>query len=432
MNAVDGDAQTNDFCSIHGDACGWMAAAVAALCYGTYGVPIKSTVGGLVDVHPLVMQSYKTLAMAVISPLIVTVIFRLPLRFTPWGLVSGTLWVTGGTAGIYAIRTAGLATAVGIWAAIMMTVSFGWGFGVFHERVQSLGQTAAAFVLMGLGLLGMSRETAVAGAAQTRSKEKNVTTTTTTTTKDNQHGPARDNAYVTIAHTNPNMRRTVRRSDSEEAWEVEEEDSETIVMMGSTENINDKPTDTIRLWGKIQVSRRVSGILGAVCNGLLSGSSLIPVHFAQPHGFGGANYFFSYAMGALLANGALWLVLLGLVGGHWQRLPSWHVSQLGKPGVMAGVLLTMAMLGSVLSVTYLGQGVGNSLIQSKLLISGLWGICWFHELQGRKAVLRWFAWAAVTVTAILWLCAQRVGMSSHVVARDEAPNPDKDVGNAML
>jgi hypothetical protein len=33
-----------------------------------------------------------------------------------------------------------------------------------------------------------------------------------------------------------------------------------------------------------------------------------------------------------------------------------------------GLLLTVAMFGTLLSVTYLGQGVGNSLIQAKILV----------------------------------------------------------------
>jgi hypothetical protein len=37
-----------------GDQCGWIAAFVAALANGTFGVPIKET--KKIDVHPLVMQ----------------------------------------------------------------------------------------------------------------------------------------------------------------------------------------------------------------------------------------------------------------------------------------------------------------------------------------------------------------------------------------
>ena len=35
---------------------------------------------------------------------------------------------------------------------------------------------------------------------------------------------------------------------------------------------------------------------------------------------------------------------------------------------ISGILLTIAMFGSILSVTYLGQGIGNSVVQSKIVI----------------------------------------------------------------
>eukprot|EP00542_Grammatophora_oceanica_P007675 CAMPEP_0194064292 /NCGR_PEP_ID=MMETSP0009_2-20130614/82597_1 /TAXON_ID=210454 /ORGANISM="Grammatophora oceanica, Strain CCMP 410" /LENGTH=51 /DNA_ID=CAMNT_0038716717 /DNA_START=17 /DNA_END=169 /DNA_ORIENTATION=- len=41
------------------DVCGWVAAVVAALTYGSYGVTIKEASKVGVEVSPLVMQTYK-------------------------------------------------------------------------------------------------------------------------------------------------------------------------------------------------------------------------------------------------------------------------------------------------------------------------------------------------------------------------------------
>ncbi len=57
----------------------------------------------------------------------------------------------------------------------------------------------------------------------------------------------------------------------------------------------------------------------------------------------------------------------------------------------------------ILAVTYLGQGVGNSLVQSKILISGLWGICWYKEIKERPAIFKWFFSATVAIIGVLWL-----------------------------
>jgi hypothetical protein len=57
--------------------------------------------------------------------------------FTPWAFVSASLWVPGGTAGVYAIRRTGLAISVGIWSCVIVILSFFWGVLIFHEKQRS-------------------------------------------------------------------------------------------------------------------------------------------------------------------------------------------------------------------------------------------------------------------------------------------------------
>ena len=102
------------------DSCGWTFAIVAAVAYGSFGVPIKET--AKLDVHPLVFQSYKTGTMFLTCWLVL--LLGVPVKWTPWGLLSGLLWVLGGCGGVYAIRMAGMAIAVGTWASIMIVVNF--------------------------------------------------------------------------------------------------------------------------------------------------------------------------------------------------------------------------------------------------------------------------------------------------------------------
>jgi hypothetical protein len=126
-----------------GDSCGWIAAILAALCYGSFGVPIKwtkqlhlgvvnnnnqTTSGsdgsdgsdgccsddpGVVvvavvnddndnDLHPLVLQSYKTFTMFLLSWLVLFLpnVSNWRVDYTHWGLLSGMLWVLGGTGGV--------------------------------------------------------------------------------------------------------------------------------------------------------------------------------------------------------------------------------------------------------------------------------------------------------------------------------------------
>ena len=72
----------------------------------------------------------------------------------------------------------------------------------------------------------------------------------------------------------------------------------------------------------------------------------------------------------------------------------------------------MGMLGAMTAVTLLGQAVGNSIVQTKILVGGLWGIGWFGEIRG-KAAVKWFGCACLAITGILWLGAERLAAKSN-------------------
>lgn len=69
-----------DQCS---EKCGWIAGIIAALSFGTFGVPIKAT-KARIKVDPLVMQSYKSLMCFITCWLVIPL--GEPFKFTPWGI----------------------------------------------------------------------------------------------------------------------------------------------------------------------------------------------------------------------------------------------------------------------------------------------------------------------------------------------------------
>jgi hypothetical protein len=164
------------------------------------------------------------------------------------------------------------------------------------------------------------------------------------------------------------------------------------------------------------------GILGAVVNGAWGGLNLIPLHYARrDEGLSGAGYLISYASGSMLVCIAIWvgIFLYHLVRREYNvqealnHLPAWHVRELGIPGFLAGILYSIGNFCSILAVTYLGQGVGYSFCQGQLLISGLWGVFFFGEIQGRETIAKWFASAGVTVVGIIWLSYQHESTPEH-------------------
>lgn len=278
---------------------------------------------------------------------------------------------------------AGLAIAVGTWASIMIMVNFLFGIIIFKEPVHDILGTMASFLLLIVGLVGMSHYSAP-------KKKAFLTPSSSYEFEEQLTAPLED--PLGDAHKE-----------------------------GATVNEQQNSNDSVHyiLFG-VSLNQRQCGILGAAMNGVFTGGSLIPLHYAKKEGFGGANYIISMASGAFMANTLLWacfffyqmLAYRAQPREALQAMPRWHWKELWFPGFMAGLLLSVAMFGSILAVTYLGQGVGNSLVQTKILVSGLWGIFFYKEISGAKTIGMWFLSASIAVLAIIWLSLERLFAAS--------------------
>lgn len=120
-------------------------------------------------------------------------------------------------------------------------------------------------------------------------------------------------------------------------------------------------------------SRRSLGILSAMCAGTYGGSVMVPMKWA-PADAKGMHYLISFAIGAATVNFSLWIIL-GLYLSHtkgsflagYQALPSLHLDKMWWYGGTCGLLWSIGNFFSMISVQYLGQGVGYSVVQSSIL-----------------------------------------------------------------
>ena len=445
------------------EGCGWAAAILAALSWGTFGVPLKCNVN--VEVNFFVMQSYKTLVCFATCWLVL--LLGEPIQWSYWGIVSGLFWVPGAACGIYGIRNAGVAVAVGTWASIQVVSSCIFGIIIFQEKVKDVQQTMFAFVILMCGLVGMSRYS----EDQPSGKEKDFQRLDSTDSADSITEYDL-NLSTTIPENTPKKRerksakaKTTDPLIAEDATSVTSATSKSkkdstatavavplspssgglsltskIIPMEieeggnldmdkpllSSSDHNSKGAQKIErfffLGGRVVLTRRQMGIAGAVVNGAWGGLNLIPLHYAQrDQGLSGAAYLISYATGSLIVCASIWLCLFLI---HYRRkeynfeealacLPAWHVSELGLPGLYAGLFYSLGNFCSILAVAYLGQGVGFSFCQGQLLISGLWGVFYFKEIQGRETIMKWFASAVLTIIGIICLSYQHEGGAVH-------------------
>ena len=124
----------------------------------------------------------------------------------------------------------------------------------------------------------------------------------------------------------------------------------------------------------------------------------------------GTGYVISFGIGASIVTLALWtlrymrnVVYYNSFRQAYESLPSFHIQVMWLPGGVSGTLWSIGNFFSMISVQYLGEATGYSVIQAAMLVSGLWGIVYFREVTGFQTIFKWFLSAFTTVFGILLL-----------------------------
>jgi len=420
------------------ELCGWAAAFLGMLAFGSFGVPVKSKVAKSLDIDPLVMQSYKT-AMCFLTSWLFLLLRGEEFTFTYWGIVSGLFWVPGGVATIYAIKTAGLAVAIGTGSSFIVLVSFSWGIFFFDEHVHSRIQACAAVVCMLCGLAGMAYYSAptvahnthsTGGSSRQLNHNRNGDYYQPVHPEDLDFLPPEE-AFSTTNYVA--MESSLGTNNGEESTDETtdgatnntgndngdgnhpDESTDDVVMLEGTEDeddeFNNHSTSVVMCCGRLRVQERILGILAAlVFTGLWGGSIMVPMQFA-PTDDKGLPFLTSFAIGASVVTLSLWLIrYLYQCHKHaysfsraYEALPSFHFRKMWPYGCTCGFLWSIGNFCSILAVENLGEGVGYSTTQASMLVSGVWGIFYFREVEGFDAILKWNLAASVTVIGILLL-----------------------------
>jgi hypothetical protein len=364
---------------------GLCAAIMAAFFFGSYGVPMKGESATKVDVDPLVFQSYKAFTVFSTSAILILINNILASTsssddntfkawscsdFTPWAFVSASLWVPGGTAGVYAIRRTGLAISVGIWSCVIVILSFVWGVLIFHEKQRGgLWGAINALVVLCIGLCGIAYFSSFEAEGKRKKKAKMESTV--------------------VIETTPLL-------EKHEQAEAEDEDIsldlETYPHCGapphSHKTIHIGPPSFICTKGEseqhaIDVQQYNVGLLMAVLNGVLAATIMVPLHYAPANATRGIGFSMSFGIAAVLVVLVLWLLrwLLysfiflftslqqdkpiqhrGIISQSIRKgyacLPSFHWKLMWQPGLLSGLLYSLGNLMGIVSIQRLGNFMG--------------------------------------------------------------------------
>ena len=503
---IHNNEQKQMVCDI-GDKCGWGAALLSTIAFGSFAVPIKSPTCMKLQIDPLVFQTYKTIMNLITSFILLCILNQYDyhqsninkksldnsidtiasnlFQFSPWGIVSGLFWVPSGVAAVYAVQHAGLAVSQGVWSSFIVLVSFSWGFGIFGEKVYSTYITCIAIGLMIFGLWGMSfysssPSTCEATLAVLPNSEivqnslnseevfmQHVELSSSKNTNWNEKNELSTRLLLQTEYEqnicNPNNIHQQTNHDYEgnqNITNVSNNSRYDISLENNTEEI------VFNQSNQSDIHSKTKGLLAASFNGLWGGSVMVPMHFASSTGTNtsGLNYVLSFAIGATIVTILLWICRFGFVFSSFmqceyfhqhqkqscsrllsclkltdmddnnqqqlpvdtenqhfhrqpilskckcafQKIPSFHVKHMIVPGGLAGFMWSIGNIASMVSVDMLGEGIGYSVVQASMLISGLWGIFYFHEIQDGWNIIKWFLSAISTVCGIVILSYQHV------------------------
>lgn len=323
---------------------GLIAAFLAALCFGSYGVPMKGEAATRVDVDPLVFQSYKAFTVFATSSILIYINNALSSEyhydddidmttaadsshwtfhkwtfsdFTPWAFVSALLWVPGGTAGVYAIRRSGLAVSVGIWSCVIVILSFIWGVLIFKEKQKSRLGAFAAMTVLCLGLCGIAY---FSSTEVDEAKGKMKRGGNTGERKQPRQGECDD----VVGESAPLIVDEKGENDSSDAASL---DFETFPHCGqnphchqavvdlrlpsfgtSINNNNNHSNGKDHTRTTYHLSKYHIGLFMAVVNGVLAASIMVPLHYAPPNATRGIGYSMSFGIAAALVVLLFWML----------------------------------------------------------------------------------------------------------------------------
>eukprot|EP01116_Phalansterium_solitarium_P003628 TRINITY_DN14445_c0_g1_i1.p1 TRINITY_DN14445_c0_g1~~TRINITY_DN14445_c0_g1_i1.p1 ORF type:complete len:371 (-),score=92.91 TRINITY_DN14445_c0_g1_i1:250-1362(-) len=362
---------------------GWLAVVASVLCFGSFGVPIKTKKVLEAKVDPIVFQSYKTFWVLVTSFISFT---YNEFSYTPLGLVSGAFWVPAGCCFVLATNCIGLGVTQGLQNSLVIIVSFIWGTLIFREPTKNLGGAFGAIAMLMVGVVGMALAPSLFYKATP---------------------PPRPSSGDELERAVKNGGQGDHHDDHHEAPAVHHE---THLITTTDFRGNVVSPDTHLQIGKRWIPKKPLGYAAAIFGGTWGGSIYAPLKIANKYGLkaGGISYVFSFGVGAVVVNSLMLTCYMLYV--HYvtkKPLPGPQLRVMWLPGSLCGLLWSAGNYLSIYAIALLGYGTAYPAIQSNLIIGGLWAVALYRELKPKQIIL-WFCSAALAAGAI-GLLAQMTG-----------------------
>lgn len=320
-------------------AIGWLSVFGSVFCFGCYGILIKTPAVQEANTDCMVFQCYYSSAVAFVSFVIWCAAgSSAGLAFSgssfAYGLLFAVLWISSQVFAYKGIQILGYAVGPAIWIGVSICMSFMWGVVAFGEEVNS---AVGAFAAIAVLLIGVA-------LAATSSK-----------ISDLDQKKARD----MLVQEKPDGAET-----------------------------KDAPA-----------GNAVFGFMCALGVGLTNGSTMVPLSCFQKGCFGiekfnadaydgeiaALAFLPSLALGILVVQPIMFALYWGPSIAKGVR-PQFHFKAVALPAFLTGLYWGMGNFNAMFATVYLGQTIGFPLTQCCLVINGMWGILYYKEIQGARAI----------------------------------------------
>jgi len=132
----------------------------------------------------------------------------------------------------------------------------------------------------------------------------------------------------------------------------------------------------------------------------LNGTSMIPLKFAPQKDI---TYIISFTSGAIVINSGIYLfyAILNLL--VLRKPAPTLIFKVSLWPLLSGILWTGGFVCGTYATLILGNTIGFPLVQCQILISGMWGIFYYKEVQGFKLIASFFMFALIMLGGVILL-----------------------------
>lgn len=345
-----------------------------------------------------------------------------------WGMAAACFYAPGKILQLWSVRRIGVGLSTGVIASVNSVTAFAFvGVLVLGDLPSDMGMATGGIVLLLLGALGMTVS------------KSNETKQQSSATSSDSSGISCVSVNVSSPHSQL-VRRNSSRISSAAAAAV-------VVSLDGSESASNVCSSPSFDW---------PGVIAAMISGICLGLQSLPFRYGSESG-GSNSSLTPYATAAvfLIAQAPITLLLLACTTGFGgvrtvgnesesesaarngdddtsSFLPStstttasssspckakailapfWSDVEIQVPydvnavvlSMVGGIVFSFAAVGQVISIASFGATVGMPLTQLNLIVAGVWGICFFGEIQQRRNAAMFFVFAALALTGGLLL-----------------------------